>query len=109
MERGGEVARRALGAEVLDEGHQPDGGDGDPPGAEVERVVTSPASDRADDRRVVVHGLAHSHEDDIRERALFVTEISAGRQELVDNLGLSQVSVEARFASGAKAASDRTP
>src|SRR5207245_9633500 len=81
----------------------------DPSRAEVERVFLSPTANRANDRGVVVHRLAHSHEDDIGQRALFVTEVAAGCEELVRDLGFAEVSSAARLSGSAKTATDGQP
>src|SRR5438270_6308985 len=108
VERDRQVDRQSLGTQPLDEGHQADGRDGDPPGAEIQRLLARPAADRADHRRVIVERLAHPHEDHVGERAPPLAEVATGGQELVDDLGFAEVAVEARTAGRAEAAPNRT-
>src|SRR5207244_1980862 len=56
---------------------------------------------------VAVERLPHAHEDDVGEGALPLAEVAARGQELVDDLGFAEVTVEAGPAGGAKAATDR--
>ena len=107
VQRDGQVDGHALGAQALDEGHQPDGRDGDPSRAEVEGVGTRPAADRSDHRIVVVERFAHPHEDHVGHGPLLESQVAGDLQQLVDDLGFREVAVEPGLAGGAEAAPDR--
>ena len=111
MERDRERDRHTLPRQLLDRWNETHRGDGDVAGAHTEAFrcrINQPVK-RGDNRLVVREGLAHAHEDDVRElrgtaRELSVSTRRLGLANLVDDLRRRKVTRQAHLSRRAERA-----
>ena len=102
---------RPLGAErgqALDPRHDARRRDREVAGAEPEAFSVGDRLGRGDHRVEVEQGLAHAHEDEVREVAAAGRQPATGVADLVDDLRHLEVPLEAQLTGGAERAADRT-
>ena len=104
MQRDGQVHREGLGGQAADAGHDAHRGEGEVPGRQAHIAVQ--ADDRAPDPVVVGQRLPHPHEDDVRDPSR--GGLPHGDGDLLDDLALRQLALEARLPRGAELAGHGT-